>query len=46
MVGGDAAPFARAEAVLATYARANYYRRVAEFTQYFMAIERDSFAIE
>jgi TorA maturation chaperone TorD len=25
---------------------ANYYRRVAEFTQYFMAIERDSFAIE
>ena len=25
---------------------ANYYRRVAEFTQLFMAIERDSFAIE
>jgi TorA maturation chaperone TorD len=25
---------------------ANYYRRVAEFTQVFMAIERDSFAIE
>lgn len=25
---------------------ANYYRRVAEFTQMFMAIERDSFAIE
>ena len=25
---------------------ANYYRRVAEFTQYFMAIERDSFAID
>jgi TorA maturation chaperone TorD len=25
---------------------ANYYRRVAEFTQSFMAIERDSFAIE
>jgi TorA maturation chaperone TorD len=25
---------------------ANYYRRVAEFTQYFLAIERDSFAIE
>ena len=25
---------------------ANYYRRVAEFTQYFVAIERDSFAIE
>ena len=25
---------------------ANYYRRVAEFTQYFMAIERDSFAME
>jgi TorA maturation chaperone TorD len=25
---------------------ANYYRRVAEFTEYFAAIERDSFAIE
>jgi len=25
---------------------ANYYRRVAEFTQLFMAIERDSFAID
>ena len=25
---------------------ANYYRRVAEFTQLFMALERDSFAIE
>ena len=25
---------------------ANYYRRVAEFTRLFMAIERDSFAIE
>ena len=25
---------------------ANYYRRVAQFTQLFMAIERDSFAIE
>jgi TorA maturation chaperone TorD len=25
---------------------ANYYRRVAEFTEFFMAIERDSFAIE
>ena len=25
---------------------ANYYHRVAEFTQFFMAIERDSFAIE
>jgi TorA maturation chaperone TorD len=25
---------------------ANYYRRVAEFTQFFMAIERDSLAIE
>jgi len=25
---------------------ANYYRRVAQFTQYFMAIERDSFAID
>ena len=25
---------------------ANYYRRVAEFTEYFVAIERDSFAIE
>lgn len=25
---------------------ANYYRRVAEFTKYFVAIERDSFAIE
>ena len=25
---------------------ANYYRRVAEFTQVFMAIERDSFAID
>ena len=25
---------------------ANYYRRVAEFTEIFMAIERDSFAIE
>jgi TorA maturation chaperone TorD len=25
---------------------ANYYRRVAEFTQEFMAIERDSFAID
>lgn len=25
---------------------ANYYRRVSEFTQLFMAIERDSFAIE
>ncbi len=25
---------------------ANYYRRVAEFTQFFMVIERDSFAIE
>ncbi|OLE17752.1 MAG: hypothetical protein AUG50_07880 [Betaproteobacteria bacterium 13_1_20CM_3_63_8] len=25
---------------------ANYYYRVAEFTQVFMAIERDSFAIE
>ncbi len=25
---------------------ANYYRRVAEFTQFFVAIERDSFAID
>jgi TorA maturation chaperone TorD len=25
---------------------ANYYRRVAEFTEFFLAIERDSFAIE
>ena len=25
---------------------ANYYRRVAEFTVFFVAIERDSFAIE
>jgi TorA maturation chaperone TorD len=25
---------------------ANYYRRVAEFTEFFIAIERDSFAIE
>jgi TorA maturation chaperone TorD len=25
---------------------ANYYRRVAEFTEYFMAIERDSFAMD
>jgi TorA maturation chaperone TorD len=25
---------------------ANYYRRVAEFTEFFVAIERDSFAIE
>jgi len=25
---------------------ANYYRRVAEFTEFFMAIERDSFAID
>jgi len=25
---------------------ANYYRRVAEFTEFFMVIERDSFAIE
>jgi TorA maturation chaperone TorD len=25
---------------------ANYYRRVAEFTDFFMAIERDSLAIE
>ena len=25
---------------------ANYYRRVAEFTEFFMAIERDSFAME
>ena len=25
---------------------ANYYRRVGEFTEYFMAIERDSFAMD
>jgi len=25
---------------------ANYYRRVAEFTSSFMAVERDSFAID
>jgi TorA maturation chaperone TorD len=29
-----------------TSAIANYYRRVAEFTAFFVAIERDSFAIE
>ena len=29
-----------------TSAIANYYRRVAEFTDFFVAIERDSFAIE
>jgi TorA maturation chaperone TorD len=25
---------------------ANYYRQVAKFTQFFMAVERDSFAME
>lgn len=33
-------------AAIKTCPIANYYRRVAEFTEFFMAIERDSFAVE
>src|SRR5262249_32756055 len=33
-------------AAIIACAIANYYRRVAEFTEYFMAIERDSFAMD